>query len=248
MPTMISAGVMFAPWTTPQRQLTVRLTRDGEQTSEQKIALLMTPDMQLQAVMGTPYEQAQSFAAAEVDGTWLLLALDLTAPRRAAARYPTITADSVFAIDLNDGSGGGASGQTATLAARVRVEGVDADRELVAMEQQADGAWRVAGNLKTADGELDLRVIGQSVYVMALDDYGVSFQPQLEVTVGQRIRPSLYAGWLYQITEPGTLPEAEPTWWPAEGDNAARLIGTARAIAVRYYRPLAHGPIPVELT
>jgi len=239
------------PVTTALRTITVRLTREGEQTLTPKVArLLDRNDMSLAAVFspGDGYSVAQVFPTTAIDGEWILLAMDETPPRRASAQYPTISEDVIITMDLNDGSGGGSSGQPAAIAARVRVDGVDAARELVAMEQQADGTWRVAGNLNTADGELDLRVVGQSVYVIAMDDYGVPFQSQLSVTVGKRIRPSVYVGWLYQITEPGVLPEAEPQWWAAEGDNAARLLGTARAIAVRYYRPLAHGPIPVELT
>jgi len=45
----------------------------------------------------------------------------------------------------------------------------------------------------------------------------------------------------------GTLPATEPEWWPIDGDNTPRDLGTARAVAVRYYRPLAHGPVPVEM-
>lgn len=180
-------------------------------------------------------------------GEWLIAGEDLAPPRRTRATYMAFTGSAELTYDITSGEGG-ASGQPATLAAHVRVDSIDAAREVVALERLVDGAWRVAGNLNTAAGELDLRVVGQSVYVMALDDYGVLFQPQLAVTVGQRIRPSVYGGWLYQITEPGTLPETEPPWWAAEGDNASRPLGTARAIAVRYYRPLAHGPVPVELT
>ena len=129
----------------------------------------------------------------------------------------------------------------------MRVDGVNAAREVLAVERQTDGVWRIAGNLRTAAGDLDLRVTGGEVYALALDDYGYLYQPQLAVAVGDTIRPTVYAGWLYRITEAGSLPATEPEWWPSDGDNAPRPLGTARAQAVRYYRPLAHGPVPVEM-
>lgn len=92
-----------------------------------------------------------------------------------------------------------------------------------------------------------MKVAGGDVYVVALDDWGVPFKPGMVVYVGQSIRPSLFGGWLYLVTEEGILPSVEPQWWPIEGDNPSRPLGTARAIAVRYYRPLALGPVTVEM-
>lgn len=244
---VLAQVVIPLPQPAALRTLTVQLTRDGEQTPERKFALLMDANMALLAVFGTPYQASQTFLASAIDGARLVMAIDNTAPKRAAARYPTINADTTLSIDLNDGSGGGAAGSPATLAARVRVDGVDAAREVLAVERQTDGAWRIAGNLRTADGALDLRVTGGEVYALALDDYGYVYQPNLAVAVGDTIRPSVYAGWLYRITEAGDLPASEPEWWPSDGDNAPRQLGTARAVAVRYYRPLAHGPVPVEM-
>ncbi|MFB8828341.1 hypothetical protein ACE0DR_01025 [Azotobacter sp. CWF10] len=228
------------------RTVTVRITRDGEQTDNIKTALLLTKNLTVIAVFSTAYQVSQVFLASAIDGARLLLATDDVAPAHAAARYPTISEDVTLSIDLNDGTGGGATGQSATLAARVRVDGVDVSREVLALERQTDGAWRIAGNLRTADGALDLQVTGGQVYAMALDDYGYVYQPNLGVSVGDTIRPTVYAGWLYRITEAGTLPATEPEWWPVDGDNAPRQLGTARAVAVRYHRPLAHGPVPVE--
>lgn len=232
------------------RRITVQLTREGSQTPSVKSARLMAPsDLSARALFITKdgYSSSQLFLASAVDREHLLLAADESFPKRAAARYPVVTEDVVFNIDLTDGNGGGAGGSPASLAARVRVDRFDVAREVLAVERQIDGVWRVAGSLRTADGSLDLRVTGGEVYAMAIDDYGTVFQSDLSVAVGSTIRPSQYSGWLYRITEPGTLPAAEPQWWAAEGDNAARLLGTARAIAVRYYQPLAHGPVPVEV-
>lgn len=245
---VLALPVITMPATVPVRSVTVRMTRDGGQTLERKTLLLLTQELSVQAVFFTASEATQHFAAAAVDGPWLLMAIDSTAPRRAAARHPIINEDVTMDIDLNDGSGGGTAGQPATLAARIRVAGVDAAREVLAVERQIDGDWRVAGSLRTANGSLDLRVTtGGEVYALALDDYGYFYQPNLAVAVGDTIRPTVYTGWLYRITEAGVLPAAEPEWWPADGDNASRPLGTGRAIAVRYYQPLAAGPLPVEV-
>ncbi|HLA33020.1 MAG TPA: hypothetical protein VJ047_18520 [Pseudomonas sp.] len=238
------------------RQITVQLTRDGEQTPTPKLARMLSPgNLTLAAAFVAPdgYSAAQWFLASAVDGAYLILATDEVAPPRAAGRYVQITEDMTLAIDLNDGTGGGGTvGTPASLGASVRVAGLDAERTVVAVEQQSDGAWRVAGSGRTdaqGDAALDLRVTPSSLmYAMALDDWGTPFQIDQIVTVGMTIRPSVFAGWLYRITDAGTLPSTEPAWWPVDGDNAPRLLGTARAVAVRYYRPLAHGPVPVEVS
>ena len=248
--------IVVAPVTIPLslglalRRITVQLTRDGEQTGNVKAARLLAPgNLTLLAVfvMRDGYSDSQLFLSSAVDGVHLLLATDDMEPKRAAARYPTVSADVTLAVDLNDGTGGGAAGSPATLSARVRVDGVDSAREVLAVERQTDGVWRIAGSLRTAEGDLDLRVTGGEVYALALDDYGYVYQPNLAVAVDDTIRPTTYAGWLYRITEAGTLPATAPEWWPIDGDNAPRELGTARAVAVRYYRPLAHGPVPVEM-
>jgi hypothetical protein len=132
----------------------------------------------------------------------------------------------------------------------VRVDGQPAAREVVVVERKLDGDWRLAGNgLTGPDGELslDLDIVDGALYSLGLDDFGVPFSPGLSVPVGRRIRPSVFAGVLYEVTEAGTLPPSEPGWWPITVTES-RELGTARAVAVRYYRPLAHGPINVELT
>ncbi len=236
----------------PGISITVSMTREGEVTAPKKTALLLSPQLVLLAVFETSHQMTQHFLATSVTGPRLLLATDLTAPRRAAASYPEIVGDIVLELDLNDGTGGGGGGgQPAVLHSQVRLSQQPAERPLVVLGRSTEGVWQVVGAGQSgADGiaVLDLRVApSASVYAVAVDDWGVAYQPGLPVVVGQRIRPTQFAGWLYQVTEAGTLPASEPVWWPAEGDNAPRQLGTARAVAVRYYQPLAHGPVPVEV-
>ncbi|MDX5994429.1 hypothetical protein [Ectopseudomonas alcaliphila] len=153
-------------------------------------------------------------------------------------------------ITFNITSGeGGQAGEPAQVDARVRVERLPASREVVLLERPADGEWRVAGYGPTpgGSGEIDLRVVGGDVYALAVDDYGVQFVGDLAVQVGQRIRPMQYTGWVYEITEAGQLPSVEPAWWAAIGENPSQPLGTARAVARRYFQPIALGPGPVEV-
>ena len=245
-----NAETFAIPLSTALRTLVVNMTREGQQTGSVKVARLLHPySLALQAVFVAHdgYASSQTFVASAVDGSeYLLVAIDEVLPKRANARYLVVSEDAALAVDLNDGSGS-AAGSPATVGALVRVDGLPAVREVVAVERQADGQWRIAGNASLDEGTLELSVTGGAVYAMAVDDYGTLYQSGLAVTVGQTIRPTTFAGWLYRITEAGSLPASEPAWW--DGNlTGPQDLGTARAEVVRYHRPLAHGPITVETT
>lgn len=233
------------------RTITVQYTRDGEQTSTLKYSQLLGANREVFAVFPALNGKTaiNTVVASFVDGLdWLLLAFDPAAPRRVAARYPSISGETTVAIDFTDGSSSG--GLPALLSARVRVDDVPAQREVLAVEQQPDGQWRIAGRARTlADGDvdLDLRVTGAGkVYAIGLDDWGTPFQPNLQVLVSDTIRPSLFQGWLYRVTQAGQLPATEPAWWD-ETQAGPQPLGSARAEVIRYYQPQAHGPVPVEM-
>lgn len=183
----------------------------------------------------------------------LAQAFEYTEPRLGMSRWPTlsdIANDLLF--NITEGSG---ENEVSTVPATVdlvaAVDSVRAVRQAVVVERMDDGQWRVAGygdSQRDAMAALDLQVTTSgTLYALGIDDFGTWFVPALPVAVGQRIRPSRFAGWLYEVTEPGVLPASEPQWWPVEGDNPSRPLGTARAVAVRYYRPLALGPVTVEM-
>lgn len=234
------------------RQVSVVLTRDGQPTSNPKMVLLLSPSALTTGAVLIARDGAtasQKFVASAFDGEWLLTVLDTAAPKRAASRYPAISQDVVFNIDLNDGSGSG-GGSPADLVAVVKVDGLPADRQVVAVEQLPSGEWRVAGYDSTAGGEvvMDLRVAGSGqVYVMALDNWGTQYQPNLNVAVNALVRPTVFMGWLYRVTQAGQLPAVEPTWWD-DSIKGPQPLGTARAEVVRYYAPQGRGPIPVEVS
>lgn len=229
------------------RTVTVLLTRGGEQTEPSKLVRMFNETLQLVALFVTSYSASYTFLASAVDKRWIMLATDETPPSRAAARYPTITEDVVLEFDLNDGTG--SVGEPAALDAQVRVEGVPASREVVAVERQSDGVWRVAGSGTTDTAgavTLDLRVGATGmIYAVCPDSWGVAFQALREVVPGDVIRPTVFRGWLYLVTQVGQLPATEPEWWD-ETLGGSQPLGTARAEVRRYFQPQAHGPLPFE--
>lgn len=234
------------------RNIIINVTRDGQQTTKYKEAHIWdsihTRNIILQFPVRNGISGIERVVASAIDGKRAIMLYDFESQPYATVRTPNITADIVLNIDLNDGTGGGgAVTDLASVAAQVRVDKLPALRELVAIEKTTTGEWRMAGNQMLQLGDLEMQVTGGQVFAVGLDDYGIKYQAGLSVTEGQRIRPSNMQGWLYLITESGQLPALEPEWWPAQGENAPRPLGTARAQAVRYYRPQAFGPIKYEL-
>ena len=238
----------------PLRTITINATRDGQQTSEYKEAVLwasLYDRTELNIfVFRDGITSTRSFAASAVDGKRAIMIYDFDAQPYGTVRSLNINQDLELNIDLNDGTGGGSTEPTepATAAAVVRVNKKPAARELFAVERRADGTYRFAGStLISQSGDLEMQVTGGEVYAIAVDDFGIPYQAGLDLEVGQTVRPTHFQGWLYVCTEPGKLPSTEPEWWPEIGDNPARPVGTARLQATRYYQPIAHGPIHYEL-
>lgn len=242
----------------PRIAVSFRLLREGEVTTGEKFLRLYRGFgafnqlcMVFRAEPGEgEFTQTYSLDLAEMlaQGDWLAFGLDDALPRKVRSIYLALSSAGTYTYNITTGEGGQA-GEPGSISGVVRVDGAPANREVVVVERPSDGKWRLAGFGVTPGGAgtIDVRVTDGDLYALALDDWGVEFAPSLGVTAGQTIRPSQYHGWLYRITEAGTLPATEPEWWAAEGENPSRPLGSARAIAVRYYRPLAHGPIPVEV-
>lgn len=240
----------------PKVTLAFRILRDGEVTPGVKklhmyrgwesishlAAAFVTTDGE--------FTKPQSFDLATILATeWLVAGQDDAPPRRTRATYLGFSESGTITYNISSGEGGGQQGDPGQVSGLVRVERMPANREIVLVERPADGEWRLAGYGPTpgGSGDINVRVVGGDVYAIGLDDYGVMFVPDLVVQAGQRIRPTQYAGWLYEITEAGQLPSTEPEWWAAVGENPSRPLGTARAVARRYFQPIAHGPVPVEV-
>lgn len=122
--------------------------------------------------------------------------------------------------------------------------------EVVAFERR--GGDYVAMGSTYSDGiggfRLETEVYGGGdVFAFAADFPGVIFQPGVPLNVGDRIRPALANGYVYEIVQPGTAGPAEPVWWPDQGGGTEGDIGTARARARPYYQPVGHGPLKMTL-
>lgn len=232
------------------RLVRVQALRDGEITPDVKVARFFyeptAAELGAVFVLDDGYSREQRYSTA-VDRTWMVIAVDLMAPARVEAAFVSISDDITITLDLS--AGGSSGGLPAELGARVRVDGQPASRQVLVVERPSSGEWRVAGYGQTDAGgavDLDLRVTSGEIYALALDDWGALFQANQVVTVGMVIRPTLFQGWLYRITQAGALPATEPNWWD-ESLAGPQQLGTARAEVIRYYRPQAHGPVPVEV-
>jgi len=247
----------YAP--APSVSIRFRLLRDGEVTGGEKfLRLFKSIDAQLapDLVFWAEPEDGEYTSATVVNlavlqsASWFALGRDDALPMRVRASYLAISAGGTYIFNITSGEGGGTVGTPGTVTGVVRADGVPADRQIVVIERPANGEWRLAGFAPTpgGSGEINVRVTDGVVYAVALDDWGIMFTADLAVQIGQTVRPTNFTGWLYRITQAGALPSAEPQWWAAQGDNPSRALGTARAVAVRYHQPLAHGPLPVEIT
>lgn len=255
-------NVGFSPYyrydrSEPLRRVTIQITREGEKTPQMKQVKVFRDELTSVPLytyyITNGYEYTELFTAAAIDGERFVQAVDETAPKVGSLRWPVIAQDVTMRFDLSsgEGGGGGPTGDDATINAVVRVNNMPANREVVMIQREIDGKWTLVGNGSVGDtgvGTIALKALPDaSVFAVAVDNWGIPFQPGLEVAAGTVVRPSTYVGWVYEITESGVLPSVEPLWWPADEVNPSRPVGTARAVATRYFRPLAHGPVPIEL-
>ncbi len=140
---------------------------------------------------------------------------------------------------------------SALLQSRVSVGGLPAIRKIVALELRHDGSWQVCGSgVSDASGQATLNLRAQpvsAIYAVAVDEWGRPWSPGMTVSAGDTVRPSSFSGWVYRVASAGVLPTDEPIWWT--GDSIGPMpVGTAMLEAVRYYQPIAHGPLPLEFS
>lgn len=249
---LFAPAMNLAKFSVVRVPISVEVKREGEVSDDYMVTLTSSATDGLMAVYTPETTNPQWFARSTIYREVLAQAFEYSEPRLGMSRWPTLseTANHLL-FNLTEGdSDNQVPTVDAKLAAIATVDGAWASRETVIVERMDDGQWRVAGYGRTSEEgltSLDLKITTSgTLYAVGLDDFGVTFVPALEVAVGDRVRPATFTGWIYQVTEPGTLPAVEPEWWPAIGENPSRPLGTARAVAVRYFRPLAHGPVPVE--
>lgn len=105
-----------------------------------------------------------------------------------------------------------------------------------AMSSPVDGSYSI---------ELHQGYEGQ-VFVVAFDDLGQPFTPSAALTVGNRIQPTNFQGYVFECDGAGTLPTDEPAW--INDTDESHVYGTASLRATPFYRPQVHGPIWPEVT
>ncbi len=150
-------------------------------------------------------------------------------------------------------------GQSSKVSGIVQIDGTPAQRTVRAYSYESV-AQTVNGTEVTltkslghatsdpATGEYTIDLLDgyeQRVFVVAFDDYGSDFKPDLAVAVGDRVHPTTPNGHVWECTGSGTLPNEEPAW--VIDTETAQLYGTASMIARPLYRPMVHGPVTPEV-
>ncbi len=234
------------------RYLSVAVTRNNLKTPNAKLvrlyrnAWLEKPAAIIRLPNG--HEGEQSFLADEFEGDWFLQVIDEARPVLGIIRSIRVKEDLKLQYELND-QNTAPEGVPVEYSSSVSVETLPVIRPIVFVEYLPEGRWRIAGASESSEKgaePVSINVHSNAlVYALSMDEWGVLFQGGLAVKVGDLIRPSVFNGYNYRITQAGTLPVNEPNWWRTDV-REPQMIGTARAEAVRYYQPLAHGPLPME--
>src|SRR5690554_5559440 len=142
----------------------------------------------------------------------------------------------------------------------VQIDGAPAERTVRAFSYESvahsiDGAdviiakslGQATSDPDTGEYTIDLLAgYDRQVFVVAFDDYGADFSPELSMAVGDRVHPSTPNGYVWECAGAGTLPSEEPAW--VIDTETAQLYGTASMIAKPFYRPMVHGPVMPEVT
>ena len=139
---------------------------------------------------------------------------------------------------LGDGDPGSFSGS-------VLVAGAPAERTVFATAIDADVPFLLAQAVSDEiSGQYTLEWSGYSgqILITVKDDYGVPHVAGEPRGAGERVHPTQYNGYTYQVIQSGTL-GAEPAW-PTTADQTV-WSGTVQLIAVPFYRPVTEGPFIV---
>ena len=125
-----------------------------------------------------------------------------------------------------------------------------ANSEVAVFERRGDAYVAMGRALSNAVGEFRVETQvygGGDVFAFAADFPGVTWAPGVALNLGERLRPTMNNGYVYEIVEAGVSGATEPAWWADQGDGTEGYIGTARAKARPYYQPVGHGPLKMTL-
>lgn len=118
-------------------------------------------------------------------------------------------------------------------------------RDVLVISNDAGSRSVVGEGQSGADGALDITYTSAtaSVIALALDDYGVAWQPETAYAVGAVLHPATPNGYVYAVTVAGTTAAQAPEW-PTSGSVTN---GSVTLEARPYYRPVASGPLEGQL-
>ncbi|GAA4648162.1 hypothetical protein GCM10023116_04280 [Kistimonas scapharcae] len=136
----------------------------------------------------------------------------------------------------------------------VSLNGEPADKEIVVVSyrvQQRQGQLPertiIASGQSETDGsfDIDLNGFAEPVLVLAMDDYGDTWQANTRYIVGDVIRPTTgkFEGFVYECLAEGISGSSEPEWWVDNDSTNTGLVGTAVFKAKPFYQAIVHGPL-----
>lgn len=145
-------------------------------------------------------------------------------------------------IEFKSSAENSGAGEPNSYSGTVLVSDQPAARNVVALALDGETPYQLARTVSDpSTGAYTLEWNGYTgqILITVHDDYGVPHVPGEARGVGERIHPSVYTGYVYDVSETGTL-GTEPAW-PTEA-GAVVVSGTARMVAVPFYKPVSQGP------
>lgn len=125
-----------------------------------------------------------------------------------------------------------------------------ANTEVIAFERRGAEYVTMGSAYSNAVGEFRVETEvygGGDIFAFAADFPGVIWQAVVELSMGDRVRPTVNNGYVYEVITAGNSGAEEPQWWADQGDGTEGYIGAARAKARPYYQPVGHGPLKMTL-
>jgi hypothetical protein len=145
-------------------------------------------------------------------------------------------------IEFKSSAENSGTGKPNSFSGTVLVSDQPAARNVVALALDGETPYQLARTVSdpsTGAYTLNWNGYAGQVLITVHDDYGVPHVTGEARGVGERIHPSIYTGYVYDVTITGTL-GAEPVWPTSEGETV--FSGDCQLIAVPFYRPVSEGP------
>lgn len=145
-------------------------------------------------------------------------------------------------IEFKSSAENSGTGEPNSFSGTVLVADQPAARNVVALALDGETPYQLARTISDpSTGAYTLEWSGYTgqILITVHDDYGVPHVTGEARGVGERIHPTVYTGYVYDVTITGTL-GAEPVWPTTAGQTL--FSGDCQLIAVPFYRPVSEGP------